>query len=124
MVYVTKPSNDIYFSEAALTYQKELKITKGMEAVDSNNMSLKAGEPVIHKVRDRIPQETRKKTCYHCGRTGHFPNDCRFKEPYCHGCGKKGNIPPVCRSQLTMEVDTGLAFSIILKNTKKAVFPG
>ena len=85
-------------SEAALSYQKALEIAKGMEAADSNTVSFKAREPVIHKLRERIPQETGKKTCHRCGRTGHLPNECRFKDAHCHGCGKKGHIAPVCRS--------------------------
>ena len=53
-------------SEAALTYQKALEITKGIEAADSNTVSFKAREPVVYKLREQIPQETGKKTCYRC----------------------------------------------------------
>ena len=69
-----------------------------MEAANSNTVSFKAREPVIHKIRERIPKETMKEPCYRCGRTAHFPNECRFKYAHCHGCGKKGHIAPVCRS--------------------------
>ena len=38
------------------------------------------------------------KVCYHCGRTGHLPRDCRFKDTTCHTCGKKGHIAVACCS--------------------------
>ena len=85
-------------SETMLTYQKALEIAKGMEAADSNTVSFKAKEPVIHKVKDRIHQGAGKKTCYRCGRNGHLPSECRFKDAQCHVCGKRGHIAPVCRS--------------------------
>ena len=39
-------------SEATLTYQKALEIAKGMEVADSNTVSFKAKEPVIHNVKN------------------------------------------------------------------------
>ena len=175
-------------SEATLTYQKALEIARGMEAADSNTKSFKTFEPSIKKFTSRVPRSADRKTCYRCGRTGHTPTECKFKDADCHSCGKKGHIAPVCKSssqrkapktqergardrrtfkktnrihsdkqatdtegssgeeyqlhhvgvrsshpvevqvtvngkQLTMEVDTGAALSIISESTRKAVFP-
>ena len=173
-------------SEATLTYQKALEIAKGMEAADSSTKSFKTSEPSIKKITSRLPRSADHKTCYRCGRTGHAPMECRFKDADCHACGKKGHIATACKSasqgnvpkvqrrgardrrtpkktnriqkqatdtegssseeyqlhhvgvrscdpvevqvtvngkQLTMEVDTGAALSIISESTRKAVFP-
>ena len=40
-----------------------------------------------------------RKTCFRCGRTGHFPKVCKFKDGLCHACGKKGHtdlLAPGC----------------------------
>ena len=37
--------------------------------------------------------------CFRCGKTGHAPDKCRFKEATCHHCGKLGHIKPICRSK-------------------------
>ena len=34
--------------------------------------------------------------CWRCGRAGHFPSTCHFREASCHRCGKVGHIKPVC----------------------------
>ena len=63
-------------TEHDLTYQKALEIAKGMEAANSNTAALKNQEPLVHKVKDQIPQATERKTCFCCRRKGHFPKDC------------------------------------------------
>ena len=55
-------------------------------------------ETTVHKILHRASLGTERKICYHCGKTGHFPNQCCFKHAYCHACGKKGYIAPVCKS--------------------------
>ena len=44
---------------------------------------------------------TGRTTCYRCGKRGHFPNQCRFKDAYCYACGKKEHIALVCKSAYT-----------------------
>ena len=85
-------------TEHALTYTKALEIAKGMEAADSNTISLKIREPPINKVLHPTLQGTGRKTCYRCGKAGHLPSECRFKDAHCHACGKKGHIASVCRA--------------------------
>ena len=85
-------------TEHELTYQKALGIAKGMEAADSNTISLKTQKLPISKVLHRASLGTERKTCYRCDKTGHFQNQCHFKDAHCHACGKKGHIAPVCKS--------------------------
>ena len=49
---------------------------------------------------------TERKTCYRCGKTDHFPNQCRFKDVYCHACVKKGHIASVSKSTHTRKSPT------------------
>ena len=85
-------------TEHDLTYQKALEIAKGMEAAESNSIILKTREPSVNKVLHRASPGTGRQTCYCWGKTGHFPNQCRFKDTYCYACGKKGQTAPVCKS--------------------------
>ena len=94
-------------SEQALTYQKALEIARGMEAADSNTAALKVQEPLVHVVKDRVLREKERKTCFRCGRSGHFPKDCKFKDACCHACGKKGHIAPVCKSVSQKKIPSG-----------------
>ena len=43
----------------------------------------------------------REKTCYRCGRTGHFGPDSNFPASgqFCHQCGLKGNFQEQCRTK-------------------------
>ena len=38
--------------------------------------------------------------CYRCGRKGHQPQNCRFREAQCHNCGKTGHIAVACRNKI------------------------
>ena len=85
-------------TEHDLTYQKALDIAKGMKVTDSNTISLKTREPSLNKVIHRASMGAERPTCYRFRKTGHVPNQCRFKDAYCHACGKKEHIAPVCKS--------------------------
>ena len=92
-------------SEANLTLAKAGEIAQGMEAAEKNAKRLQGGETVpVNKVIPRREKtdgpvwRKQEKPCYRCGRIGHVPSSCRFRNATCHKCQKKGHIAKACRS--------------------------
>ena len=46
----------------------------------------------------QVSNEPRSNNCFRCGRKGHLPQACRYKESICHHCNKKGHIRPACHT--------------------------
>ena len=96
-------------SVADLDLARAVKVAQGMEAAHKNTQTLKSPELQVGKL-EKIQQprrilETSKpdghagsKPCYHCGRMGHLPRACGFKEVVCHKCHKRGHLAKVCKS--------------------------
>ncbi|XP_038069806.1 uncharacterized protein K02A2.6-like [Patiria miniata] len=87
-------------AEAKLTFKKAIEIATAMEAAAKDAVEFQQQlkpETSVHKFAAK-PQPTSTSTCYRCGKSGHSPNQCHFKDATCHGCNKKGHIRPVCRS--------------------------
>ena len=80
--------------EAADKDIKTMQETKSNEAVNAlqkSNKQNRATETMVKPTRD---------VCYRCGRKGHQPQSCRFREAQCHNCGKTGHIAAVCRNRI------------------------
>ena len=95
-------------AEAKLTLKKAIDIATAMEAAAKDAVEFQQQnkqESSVHKVATR--HHAASTTCYRCGRTGHSPNQCRFKDATCHGCNKKGHIRPACRSQHDQQPSRG-----------------
>ena len=39
-----------------------------------------------------------KTKCYHCGKSGHHPTNCKFRNARCYSCQKIGHLASVCQS--------------------------
>ena len=111
-------------AEPRLTFKKTLEIAQGIETANINLQELRPSasnttkEPSptseIHKVT--VESSGKSETpCYRCGKSGHKPVNCRFKETTCHYCGKVGHLKYVCyarkkkvqtRPVLTVQHDT------------------
>ena len=94
-------------SEANLTLAKAGEIAQKMEAAEKNAKRLQGRETVpVNKVirqGERRPMalygEIRRSHVLCCGRSGHVPSSCRFRNATCHKCQKKGHIAKACRSR-------------------------
>ena len=101
-------------AEPGLTYKKALEISQGIEAANRNMRELHRPSANSSKQRDIAsvnneinkvaPNPTGKsETCYRCGKTGHKPAACRFKDATCRFCGKVGHLKAVCYSRKKAE---------------------
>ena len=55
--------------------------------------------------QSRGTKTCREKTCYQCGRTGHFcrDSDCPARGQFCHRCGLEGHFQEQCRTKQKCE---------------------
>lgn len=100
-------------AEKALTYQKALTLSQGLETAAKNILELKQpgrGEPDDDPITNSAPEPVHKLTttaqgsaselrCHRCGMLGHLAPQCMFKDATCHRCGKQGHLRKVCRSK-------------------------
>ena len=85
--------------------KKATEIAVAMEAADKDCKTIeetKKQEAVnaLHKPskQNRAVKPTTD-PCYRCGRKGHQPQNCRFREAQCHNCSKTGHIAVACRNK-------------------------
>ena len=73
------------FSEK-LTFAQAVQKAKAFEAIEMNSKALKYPEPMtVKKLAPASP-------CFHCGKSNHLPEECRFQNATCHSCGQTGHI--------------------------------
>ena len=92
--------------EPVLTLKTAMQLALGMESAAQNVRTLQGGgEPSaassgkVLKFTGTKPGSSSKQqmlsyTC--CGKPGHHPSKCRFKDAKCHHCSKVGYIKPAC----------------------------
>ena len=81
-----------------LTLVKAIEVAQSMEAAERDTQEMKSTELAVRKViTPRSAVQT--KPCYRCGKEGHEPHSCGFRETICHHCKKRGHLARVCRSK-------------------------
>ena len=82
-----------------LTLERAIEIAQMMESAKEQAQSLHGLSELAVGLGDkrRIEPSAVSKTCYRCGKPGHLPAGCRFREAKCHKCGTKGHLAWVYR---------------------------
>ena len=87
-------------TEDGLSSTRALEIAQGMEVADRNTKEWKGtARPAADGHVMTVMKKEHSKSCRHCGRGGHEPKDCRYKDCKCHNCGKAGHIAPICKGK-------------------------
>ena len=86
-------------AEKKLKFQGAVAIATNYETIEKDSRSIQqqheSGD--AHKVTYK-GKDIGDKPCYRCGRQGHTPSTCRFRNARCNNCSKLGHIAAVCRS--------------------------
>ena len=80
-----------------LTYEQAVEIVKTSDSSKAEAKEMEISKQVS-KVRSFEATKRPRWPCYRCNGTGHYHQDCRFKEAICDACKKKGHIKAACRS--------------------------
>lgn len=84
--------------ESNLTLERAMEISVSMEMAAKEAQELSTFTQV-NKVYRKKPKQDSKRTCYRCGKSGHLPQECWFKDKDCNNCGRKGHIERACQSK-------------------------
>ena len=91
--------------EPILILDTAMKIALGVESAAQNAITLQGSGEASAASSGEVLKFTRTKpgsgkqqipSCARCGKSGHQPSKCRFKDAKCHHCGKVGHIKPAC----------------------------
>ena len=83
-------------TEAKLTLSRAYEIAQGMEAAQRQASEFHASRnPEVKYVQS--PSANNKRPCGRCGRVGHPPDKCYFRNQRCRKCRGLGHIAKMCR---------------------------
>ena len=92
--------------KADLTLNTAISSACSMEIATAQAAELQPSDiPVVKKVTASVkPKKVSKEACWRCGRGGHSPHECRFKDSVCYNCNKKGHLKSQCRGKRQLKV--------------------
>lgn len=86
-------------AERDLTLQRAYEIAAGMEAADKQSAELRQVAEVTSKVQ-KMKMYDRKQSigteCFRCGKSGHAPDRCFYRNVKCHSCQQEGHLSRKC----------------------------
>ena len=66
-------------------------------AASSGKRETSTGRNEINKLTQQKSTQSKSEVmCYHCGKPGHKPANCHYKELTYHFCGKVGHLKSAC----------------------------
>ena len=87
----------------------ETAIAMEVAATDSSIMAQTQKDPIrVHRLQRRRESQSltkhkvhikQEKRCYCSSKSGHTPDECKFKNAQCYGCGKNRHIKEACGSK-------------------------
>ena len=88
--------------EGALSYETIESKSKEMQHQPQPSISVDMMSAGMKQNKEKNTSKERAlrsaPPCMRCGRKGHSPSTCRFKDLTCHRCQKKGHIASACRA--------------------------
>nr|XP_055048287.1 uncharacterized protein K02A2.6-like [Misgurnus anguillicaudatus] len=85
-------------TESNLTLQRAIELSVSMELAAKEAQQLSSNSKVYRMETEK--QTESKGPCFRCGKTGHSPASCWFKDMECRSCKKKGHIERACRNKM------------------------
>ena len=79
-------------SESELSLKKAFEIAQGMETAQKETYEMRSST----SDGDRQVNIICRRLCTRCGKGGHHPDKCFYKDQECRACGRKGHIARMC----------------------------
>ena len=82
-------------SESELSLKKAFEITQGMETAQKETYEMRSSTSDGNRQVNVIS----RRSCTRCGKGGHHPDKCFYKDQECRACGRKGHIARMCQKR-------------------------
>ncbi len=83
-------------TEKDLTWQRAFEMASGMEAAKKQADELNQMKQTGATVKNLKPSNGNG-SCFRCGKSGHTPDRCYYKNATCHNCQKVGHLSRKCK---------------------------
>lgn len=77
-----------------------IEIAKEGEMVDRETEKLEKLSLAVHNIGNSKSQNKIERKCFSCGYSGHFRDQCKFRNARCENCKKLGHLKRICRQKV------------------------